>query len=218
MNNLFHPDGKLMRWGTKIADLILLQLLTLLTLLPVITVGASLTSMHRVLLQLRRDQEGAIAKTFFKAFRENFRQATVLWLIFAALFLSLYLNWSILSGENTALLFRVIRFLFPTMFLVVLLGFVWVFVILSRYRNSIWGTLRTAILVGLAHPLYTIGMALLTLLPPLLLLITIQALPWLTLLGLTVPGYLQAMLYSKVFDKLEAAMQELEENAGDAPA
>lgn len=217
MNNLFNPDGKLMRWGTKFADLVLLQLLTLLCCLPVLTVGASLTAMHRVLLQLRRDQEGAITKTFFKAFRENFRQGTVLWLIFAALFLALYLNWNILNGENTAPMFSVIRFLFPTMFLVVLLGFVWVFVILSRYRNSIWGTLRTAILVGLAHPLYTIGMALLTLLPLLLLLITIQAIPWLILLGLTVPGYLQAMMYSKVFDKLETAMQEQEENAGDDP-
>lgn len=216
MDNLFNPDGKLMRWGTKFTDLLLLQLLTLLCCLPVFTAGASFTAMHKVLLQLRRDEESGIIRTFFRSFRENFRQATVLWLLFAVLFLSLYLNWKILTGENAVPMFKVIRLLFPTMLLLALLGFVWVFVILSRYRNSIWGTLRSAFLVGLAHPLYSLGMALLMLLPLILLLVSVQTLPWLILLGFTIPGYLQAMLYSKVFDKLETAMQEREENAGDA--
>lgn len=79
MDRLFNMDNKLMRLLGKLANLVFLQLLTLICCLPIITAGASLTAMHKVLLQLRRDEEGSITKAFFHSFRINFRQATIIW-------------------------------------------------------------------------------------------------------------------------------------------
>lgn len=208
MNKLFDSDSKLIYWANKLADLVLLQLLTLLCCLPVITAGASFTAMHKVLLQLRRDEESGVTKAFFRSFRSNLRQATIIWVFFILLFLALYLNWRILTDASSSATFRIVGYLFPIMFILAILSLNWIFVILSRYHNSIWGSLQTALLVGLSHPLYSFAMVLLMLLPPLALFLSIRTLPLVLLLGFTLPGYLQALMYSRVFDKLEEASRK----------
>ena len=83
--NIFDEGSPVLRFLNRVTDLLVLNLLALLMCLPVVTVGASLTAMHYVLLKLVRDEEGYIAKSFFRSFKRNFLQATVIWLIFAAL-------------------------------------------------------------------------------------------------------------------------------------
>mgnify|MGYP000763200386 FL=1 len=65
----------------KMADLIWLNILTLICCIPVITIGASLTALNYVTLKLVRDEEGYVTKAFFKSFKQNFKQATIIWLI-----------------------------------------------------------------------------------------------------------------------------------------
>ena len=57
-----------------------LNLLWLLCALPLFTVGASTTALYAVTLKIARGEEGNLTSHFFRAFRENFRQATLLWL------------------------------------------------------------------------------------------------------------------------------------------
>ena len=58
-----------------------LNLLWILCSLPVFTIGASTTALYYVTLKMVQDEESNITAMFFRAFRENFRQATTLWLI-----------------------------------------------------------------------------------------------------------------------------------------
>lgn len=53
--------------------------------LPIFTVGASTAALFRVTLKLARDENPRIIVEFIKGFRDNFKQATVLWLIMLAL-------------------------------------------------------------------------------------------------------------------------------------
>ena len=59
-------------------DLMILNIVTLLMCLPVITAGAALTGMHYVLLKMVREQEGYIVPSFFRSFKRNLLQATLL--------------------------------------------------------------------------------------------------------------------------------------------
>ena len=85
----YNPDSWFFRFMTKLADLMILNMLFLICCLPVVTAGAALTGMNYVTLKMVRNEEGSIVKGFFASFRQNLRQATVLWL--ATLFLSAFL-------------------------------------------------------------------------------------------------------------------------------
>ena len=61
-----------------------LNLLWAVCSIPIVTIGASTTALYYVMLKLARGEEGNVTKMFFQAFKENFKQATVLWLILFA--------------------------------------------------------------------------------------------------------------------------------------
>ena len=76
MGRIFSLDSPLFSFLNKVADLILLNILTMICCLPIITIGASMTALHYVVLKMVRDEESYIVRSYFKSFRQNFKQAT----------------------------------------------------------------------------------------------------------------------------------------------
>ena len=66
MGRIFDMDSPVMRFLTVMADLMILNILTIICCIPIITAGASLTGLHYVLLKMARNEEGYIVKSFFK--------------------------------------------------------------------------------------------------------------------------------------------------------
>ncbi len=200
---IFNADSPLMTALSRFADLAVLNILAILCCLPVITAGAALTGMHYVLLKMVRNEEGYIARSFFKSFRENFRQATAIWLIFLA-FSGLFFIDMTLTGKGSASGL-------PSVFRLVLIAFavyaygIWLYVfpLLARFQNTIRGTLKNAaVLASLALP-RTLAMGVISVLPAAVIWFFPPALPVFLFLGFTGPGILCAHLYSPVFKKLE---------------
>lgn len=218
MYELFHPDGKVMRYGMKFANLMWLQLLTILCSLPIFTIGAAFTAMHKILLQIYRDNEDSVVKTYFSAFCKNFRQATIIWIGYLLIFLALFANYRLTSMLEENILMMAMKYLVPVVLIVTLATLTWVFPLQSRYHNTILGTVRMSFLACIAHFLYTVFNLALMSIPVLLLLLSWRTVPVVLLLGITVPGLLRAMLYSKVFDRLENTdwRKEKAEQAMDA--
>jgi uncharacterized membrane protein YesL len=82
--DLFNINGKFYSFMTKVADLIILSVLWLLTSLPVITLGASSSALYySVIKVVRKDSEGPV-HAYFKAFKGNFKQGTVITVAVAA--------------------------------------------------------------------------------------------------------------------------------------
>lgn len=208
MDKVYNYDNKLVRIMGKLADLIWLQFLTLLCCLPILTIGTAFTAMHKILLQLRRKEEGAITREYFRAFRSNLGQGILIWLLYVIIFFALYLDKTLLSGGAEGSVFQIMQYVLAVVSVLIIISLAWVFVVLSRYHNTFWGTLRSAFLMGLSYPLHSIAMIILALLPLLLLLWSMRTLPVVVLLGFTLPGYLQAFIYSGIFEKLEKASSE----------
>ena len=76
---MFSPDSKFMQILGRITDLILLNLLFLVTCLPVFTIGASITALYTMCFRLMREEYGGIVRSYFQAFRANFKSATAVW-------------------------------------------------------------------------------------------------------------------------------------------
>ena len=86
VKDLFQPDNLFSEVMTKIFDILLLNMLWLICSLPVVTFGASTTALYYVMMKLVRDEENGIVKSFFKSFRDNFRQSLPVTALFALVF------------------------------------------------------------------------------------------------------------------------------------
>lgn len=212
--NLFHPDSKPMQIGYKLADLMILQAAVLLASIPIVTAGAAFSAMHHTLLKLYRNQERSVWQEFWQAFRSNFRQGTVIWLIYIGVFLFLYVDLRLIVTVNLPYLNLAVYFL-PIPLLLTVLSLSWVFVLQSRYENTIGKTIRHSLLMIFSQPLYTLINTLLMIFPLIAVLIYPPLISLVFFLGFSLPGFLRTMLYSRVFDKLEGTdwrKEQLEEN------
>lgn len=188
----------------KVADLIVINLLFILCSLPIVTIGASATAMHYTLRRWREGQ-GSIAKDFFKSFRMNFRQATILWLVFLLLGAVLALNFWMVSSwtgpmYRTAMVMLIV-------FGAVLLAWVGVvFPFLARFDNSTFQIGKNALLIAMISPgksLAAIAMnilpvALAAVLPGIFLILSVL---WLGILC-SACGHAVQLLFAPVFDRI----------------
>ena len=85
MNTLFSADSDLMRGLTKLADVMILNFLFIVTSLPVVTLGASLTALNFTAMRIGTGECVSVSADYFRSFRRNFRQATLIGLILALL-------------------------------------------------------------------------------------------------------------------------------------
>lgn len=198
---LFDLDSPIMRTLSRVADLMLLNALALICCIPVVTAGASFTAMHYVSLKLARGEEGYIAKSFFKSFKQNFRQATVIWLIFL-LVLAVLIGDYIIMG-NVEGISNVIRVIVTIVAIIVLFTSTFVFPVLAKFDNTIGATIKNAFVISLIQFPKTILMFILNWIPWILLVTVIQIVPLCILFGFSAPAYASAFLYKKFFQKLE---------------
>ncbi len=203
--NFLKLDSPFMKVMGTVADLMILNILTLLLCIPVITAGAAFTAMHYVLLKMARNEEGYIVRSYFKSFKENFLQASGLWLLMLLVAVILIVDWRILivQGGEDAAVFRILIIAAAT---VIYLVAIYVFPVLSRYRNTIPGTLKTAFTMSTFGilSLRTILAAILIPLPFVLLWnFGNAAVPFFAVFCFSAPGFIRAKLNSGLFKKFE---------------
>ena len=89
MNRILGVDGPVWEFLGKMTDVMILSLLFILTSLPVFTIGASLTALYIMMFRLSDDTEGSVIKGYFRAFKENIKRVTPVFLLmlFVLLFL-----------------------------------------------------------------------------------------------------------------------------------
>jgi uncharacterized membrane protein YesL len=85
VDTLFSADSALMRGLTKVADVMILNLLFIATSIPVVTLGASLTALNFTAMRIGTGECNSVTGDYFRSFRRNFRQATVIGLVLALL-------------------------------------------------------------------------------------------------------------------------------------
>ena len=67
------------------ADLIALNLIWLICCIPIITIGPATTSMYCVARKMAEGEWPAVLKSFFKAFKDNFKQSLLVFLALCVL-------------------------------------------------------------------------------------------------------------------------------------
>src|SRR5699024_4265371 len=90
-------DNIVVRALGKIFDLMCLNILWLVCSIPVITVGASTTALYTVVLKMVKNEEGYILKDFLKAYKSNFKQSTIAWIMILMIGIICWVDQQIVS-------------------------------------------------------------------------------------------------------------------------
>lgn len=199
---IFNLDSPLMVGLTKVADLLWLNVLTIICCIPIVTIGASLTAMNYMALKIVRDEECYITKGFFKSFRENFKQATVIWLVLMVIIILLVADYFIM-GYSTFKYKEIAQVAIMACGIIVLFEVIFVFPVLAKFGNTIVNTMKNALMVSILQFPKTILMTILYVIPLILFLYVPSFMPIVFFFGLSVPAWCSAKLYNKFFKKLE---------------
>ena len=160
MSRSFKSDSPLFSKLSNFADMILLNLLTILCSLPVITAGAAITALYYTMYKMR-NQESNLYRSFFKSFKENFKQATILWVILLVVGVGICVCIMLYNYMNIPIL------LACSILGLLIWGAVvsWVFPLLSRFQSTTFGALRNAMLFGTSYFILSVSMTLVNLIP-----------------------------------------------------
>lgn len=206
MDNLFSYDSKFFEGLGKITNIVILNLLFIISCLPIITIGASITALYYVAMQMVKGQETYIVKEFIKRFKENFKISTLVWclilIIGGVLVVDLYMS-TLISNK---LISNILKLLFIMISIVYIFSVIYVFPIISKFENTIKNTMINSILISIQNLPYTIIMAMLNLSP--LLLINLFSNYWghiiffYTVIGFGIIIYINSIFFEKIFNKL----------------
>ena len=200
-------------------DLFVLNVYFFVTCLPIITIGASLTALYTVTNKLVRNEEGAIRTEYFKSFKSNFKQATIIWLIdiFCIIFLMFQLFYYQTHQNGMS------KFLFIFMgmeFVIMAFEMPLQFPLLSRYENTVPMIMLNSLILALNNLGVWFRQFFIWLFPLALYYMkpTWLAYTWF-LWGMVLTAllaYACSMFLRTFFDKIEAEDEERAEKRGKA--
>ena len=205
MGKFFNLDSPFVQFMNRVADLMWLNILFLLCCIPVVTVGASVTAMYYVTLKMVRNEESYITKLFFKSFKQNFLQATVIWIIFITAGFLLFVDYRILSGQmglniDNGTVRTVMQVLLIAVFIFYVFTITFVFPLLSKFDNTIKNTIKNAFIMSIRHFPATLGsIALLIIVFLLIYYIPIMSM-FAFILLFSVSAYVSSLMFVRVFD------------------
>ena len=167
---MFHPDSFLIRFLTKVCDLLFLNIVFVLSCATIVCSGAAVTSLYAVTLRMIRGQDYAPMRGFFRGLRENFLPSFPVTLrlfgdvtLLAVLRSTLYAE-TLLMPPTLFVLLAII-----TVFLTALLS--WLFPLLARFENTFSRHLGNAVRLALANLPVTFLITVVNFLPVLLCLL-----------------------------------------------
>ena len=143
-------ESKLQRGLETFGNIFLVNILFILFSIPIVTVGASLTAMYTVMLRIVRKEDSMTGRGFVNAFRENFKKATVIWLMVIAACVVIYGELVYVTNFTGPIVqFYSILVMAEVVLLVIILPFL--FPLVARYDNTVWNTIKNAFLLSVSN-------------------------------------------------------------------
>ena len=158
----FSYESKFSQLLLKLCYACYLNLLWMLCSIPIVTIGASTTALYYASLKIVRGEESYAGRMFFRSFKENFRQATQLWLILLGVGLFLGADGYILyhlrqsSTGTLAVIWTVILAVVIAAAVLYVIVLEYVFPLLASVSNTNRAMLKNSFLIGTHYLFATI--------------------------------------------------------------
>ncbi|BCJ95868.1 beta-carotene 15,15'-monooxygenase [Anaerocolumna cellulosilytica] len=210
MKSFFSMNSPLYNLLSKLTDILILSLLWLVCSLPIVTIGAATTAVYYVNMKLVKDEEDYIVKSFLKAFYENLKQGTIVWLLFLAFGVVLGTNYYQLfyKAEEVKLFFQGVTILATVLYV---FSFIYAFPLLARYNNSVGRILLNSIAISIRYFFRTLIIIILIAALLFLGFYSTTTLFFVIVLGIGIVTFIVSAYVLKIFEQLEQLKGEWED-------
>lgn len=184
----------------RVGDILILNVLFVITSIPIVTIGMSLSAMYRVTLRMARKECNYVAKEYFRAYTEEWRKSTAIWMILLVSGILLFFDvtvgkdmWNILNAAVGALVF------------IWGMLFTYVFAVQARFENTVKNIFKNSIYMAVRHFPFTVIMMVLNAVPAVCIFfgsVTMAlATPIYIAAGFAVTTRLNSVFLNKIFQK-----------------
>lgn len=161
-------DSTLIRFGTILTSVIELNILWLICSLPVVTAGTATVAVYYTMYQILENGDDAVFQPFFRGFRQNFKQSTLLWLPILVAGSILIFDWAYLIAN-----FQQFASLLWLVYAVILFAYLVIlthaFAIMGRYKSTTGQLLKNCFLLFMMNFLRSISVIFMSIAPVLVL-------------------------------------------------
>lgn len=199
---LFRPDGKLTQVMNIVADLLVINLLTLVCSVPVVTMGAALTAAYSSVFRLKEDRDGYLVKEYFKAFKSNFKQATGMWMGFLFIAIMYVLDFILLKNMESSI--QIMQIMVLAMGIVLYAVFSYAFPLQAYFVNPVKKTISNSIVLASGRLPSTVMIMLINLAPFILIMLAPQFMTGVyVVLGVSAPMWFSSHFLLKIFSNIK---------------
>lgn len=218
MGNLFKPDSPVMRFMSNLGDLMLLNLLFLACCIPIVTIGPACTALCYVAREIAAGNAPHVRKTFFRAFRENFKQSLFVFLILL-IPVGLAATYLLMAASGGLDSIPALKYLCILGVVIISVVCSYAYPLLAHFDNTLGNTLKNAFLLPLANPFLALVVTALNLLPVFVLLINPGlfarcAVYWL-LVGCALTAVINAKMLGRFFARLVPEEEKIQTDGDD---
>ena len=204
VRRIFDMENPFWQGLSVIADMMILNLLTLLCCAPLVTIGAALAAMNDVVIHIVRQEDSGILKSFGRAFRQNLKNGMLFSMILLIAMGLLYFDY--ICALTYAEMFR---YGIAALAILLLAITIYTLALLARYENRLGTTLKNAAVLAVGYFPQTLGMVCFTTAFWLLCIhFWRYGTPVLILFGFSLPCYVNIMLMRKMFQQLEKEKED----------
>lgn len=196
MKKFFSIDGPFFKYGTLLADIMIMSFFWVLCSLPVITSGIATSAMFYIATKLVSGSEGYTTREFFSGFKNNILQGFLSTVILAVISVIIYIDmrylafaggkWSIISFIHLAVAFEIF------------ITHIYVFPIMARFKMPLLQIYKTAFGMANKHVLTTITCVILIIA---FAYLSIFEFPPALVIAPGFYAYLSSMMFMRVFRK-----------------
>lgn len=200
--NLLNEDNIIHIFLNKLGDIIVANLLFLVYCIPIITIGPALTALYHCMLRTVKGNNNGTTKTFFRAFKENFRQSLIVWLGLLAVGFILFLNIRFLQNTASVVSKPLFYVSLGIAGLVIILA-LYIFPVIAAFANTTVNLLKNAYVFAFLHFPSTLAIAVITILPMFMTYRDIKLMPlyaccWF-FFGFGLTAYVNSLLLYRMF-------------------
>lgn len=205
-SKIFNLDNGIMRFFSRIFDIVLLNFIFIICCIPIFTIGASLTAMYSITLKMIRNEESHIIRGFLKAFKQNFKQGTAIGIIATIItfFITVDLRIIGIVGDDR---FKVLQVLCYVLAIWSYIIFLYAFPLLAKFKITTKEVFKNSFILSVINLKWTILLILINV--PLVLMFIYSGLSMLLLFtiliicGFSGLALIQSFIFGKVFEKYE---------------
>lgn len=223
MSRFFNMESPVFQFLSRLADLMILNVIFLITCIPIVTIGAAWTSLSYMTMKMIRNEESYIVRGYFKSFKQNFKQSTIMWLIVLVAGFVLYMDYRIMSVMTDVPGHNIILIGIYAVTLLSLFVLQYLFPLVAKFYNSTKNMFRNALLMSIRHLPFTVIMTVIFVGSGIVTFIngytiTYGLLIWI-MGGFAIVSLTNSWFMVRIFDKyIPEATEEKEEEAEEAAA